>query len=495
MIITLKQKGIDLRGISFDTMIAAHLLNPNRSDNSLESIVVEYLGVMKNSMKDIKGDEDIEDVALHACEDVASVFKLKEILSDLLVEEELEELFNSIEMPLISVLAQMELWGIRVIKPMLKEISKELSDELKEVEKGIFSLAKCSFNINSPKQLQEVLFKKIGLKPIKKTKTGYSTSTEVLQQLSLEHPLPAEILRYRTLSKLKNTYVDTLPNFIDPKTGRIHPTFNQCATATGRLSMSEPNLQNIPVRGEWAFKIRRAFVPEDGCLFISSDYSQIELRILAHMSRDESLIDAFRAGVDIHRKTASDLFGIAPENITEEMRRKAKTVNFGIIYGMSPHGLSQQLNISHKEAKEYIDRFLSTREGVRYYIESIKREASEKGYVKTLFGRRRPIPEINHPNANIRQQGERLAINTPIQGSAADIIKKAMLNIADRIRREGMESRMLLQVHDELLLEVPHKEVDIAKSMLKEEMEGAVQLLVPLKVDISVGKNWAETHK
>jgi len=377
----------------------------------------------------------------------------------------------------------------------LNSISHELDQAIASLEETIYTLAGGSFNINSPKQLQEVLFTRLGLRPVKKTKTGYSTNVEVLQVLSESHPLPGAILEHRSLFKLKTTYVDTLPGFINPKTGRIHPQFNQTVTATGRLSSSEPNLQNIPVKGQWAEQIRRAFAAEDGFVFVSSDYSQIELRILAHLSQDEGLIRAFHQGADIHSATASELFGADVDQVTSEMRRKAKTINFGILYGISPYGLSQQLGITQKEAGHYIERFFEVKQGVKNYIEMIKTHARETGYVTTIFGRRRNIPEIQSTNKTIAQQGERMAVNTPVQGSAADIIKIAMIRISDRLKQEKLCTRMLLQVHDELLFEVPQGELETAKGLIRKEMEGAVSLLVPLTVQISQGKDWAMTLK
>ena len=316
----------------------------------------------------------------------------------------------------------------------------------------------------------------------------------MLEELALEHELPKEILEHRTLSKLKNTYVDALPMLINPHTGRLHTSFNQTVTATGRLSSSDPNLQNIPIRGEWGKRIREAFIADEGHLLLSSDYSQIELRVLAHLSQDEGFLEIFKNDGDIHTRTACELFGITPENVTSEMRRRAKTVNFGIVYGISPYGLSQQLGIHPEEAKFYIDTYFMRHSGVKNYIDTKISEAAETGYVSTIFQRKRAIPELKSTNKNIRQLGERLAMNTPIQGSAADIIKIAMINIWRRLKKEGLRTKMLLQVHDELLFEVPIKEKDKVQSLVREEMENAVKLDVPLKVDIGVGKNWSEAH-
>jgi DNA polymerase-1 len=369
-----------------------------------------------------------------------------------------------------------------------------MAQELSSIEQRIYFFAGEEFNINSPKQLQEILFEKLGLKPLKKTKTGYSTNVDVLEQLALEHELPKEIIEYRALSKLKSTYVDALPRLVNPKTGRLHTSFNQTVTATGRLSSSDPNLQNIPIRGEWGKKIREAFIAESGNLLLSSDYSQIELRILAHMSEDEKLIEIFKKDGDIHTGTACELFGVTAEDVTAEMRRSAKIVNFGIVYGISPYGLSQQLGIAPEEARYYIDTYFVRHSGVKNYIDTLIEDATEKGFVSTLFERKRAIPELKSANRNIKQLGERLATNSPVQGSAADIIKVSMINIWNRLNKEGFKSKMLLQVHDELLFEVPEKEKNAIKQLVREEMENAVQLRVPLKVDLDVGKNWTEAH-
>jgi DNA polymerase-1 len=384
--------------------------------------------------------------------------------------------------------------GVRINKERLEELSKELDRELEIIESRIYTIAGESFNINSPQQLQKILFEKIGLKPLKKTKTGYSTGMDVLEELSKTHELPMEILNYRTLYKLKTTYVDALPKLIDKKTGRIHTSFNQTVTATGRLSSSEPNLQNIPIRGEWGTKIREVFIADKGCVLISADYSQVELRILAHISGDEGLIDAFNRDIDIHTRTAAELFNIPKESVTEEMRRIAKTVNFGVVYGISPFGLSEALNITPKEAATYIEQYFKKHEGVKNYMDDAVKMARENGYVKTLMGRKRPIPEINSHNTNIRQQAERLAINTPIQGTAADLIKIAMINIWQRLKERDLKTRMILQIHDELLFEVPETELETAKKLITHEMENALSLLVPLKVDMGWGKNWAKAH-
>lgn len=479
----LKHNGIELSGNLFDTMISSYLLNPNKGNHDIESVSLDYL-----EFKLPDQDAPLQEAA---CARVEAISRLYPVMSSQLEENGLNSLFNEVEMPLVSVLASMEKNGIMVKTEELASISHELEKSLASIEENIYTLAGESFNINSPKQLQDVLFNKLGLQPIKKTKTGYSTNVDVLQTLSASHPLPGAILEHRSLFKLKNTYVDTLPEFINPETGRIHPKFNQTITSTGRLSSSEPNLQNIPIKGPWAKQIRSAFAAENGFVLLSSDYSQIELRILAHLSQDQGLIHAFQQDLDIHSATASELFGVELNQVNHEMRRKAKTVNFGIIYGISPYGLSQQLGISTKESEQYIKKFFEFKKGVQEYIESVKSRAKEKGYVTTIFGRRRDVPEIQSPNKTVMQQGERLAINTPIQGTSADIIKIAMVNISKRLQKDNHDIKMLLQVHDALLCEVKEGDIEKAKDLIRQEMEGAADLIVPLKVNIGYGKNWA----
>ena len=500
-LIVLRKEGVELNGISFDTMLCSYLLNPNKSNHSLEEVCLDYLTLRKLSFEDVmkKGMRDfsevpIEDATRYSCEDAALTMELKHRLFPLIKEMGIDKLFYDVELPLIDVLADMEEAGMRIDTEKMHVISKELERGIDSIQRRIYFLAGEEFNINSPKQLRTILFEKLGLQPKKKTKTGYSTEVGVLEELALEHELPKEILEYRTLTKLKNTYVDALPMLIDAKTQRLHTSFNQTVTATGRLSSSEPNLQNIPVKGEWGRRIRDAFIAADGSLLISSDYSQIELRILAHLSQDEGLMSAFRDSIDIHTRTASELFGVVPDDVTPEMRRRAKTVNFGIVYGISPYGLSKELGISAAEARQYIDRYFEKHRGVKQYIENTIKEARDKGYVTTILCRRRSIPELLSSNSTTRQLGERLAVNSPIQGSAADLIKLAMLNIWRRLRKEAVKTRIILQVHDELLLDAPQEEIDVVTSLVKEEMEGVIDFSVPLKVDIGVGKTWAEAH-
>jgi DNA polymerase-1 len=376
----------------------------------------------------------------------------------------------------------------------LSTLSEELQRELDTLQSSIYGLAGQEFNINSPKQLAKVLFEDLGLKPGKKTKTGFSTAVEVLEELALTHELPAQILNYRTLYKLKTTYIDALPQLVQPATGRVHTSFNQTVTATGRLSSSEPNLQNIPIRTEWGTRIRETFIAEKGHLLLSADYSQIELRILAHLSRDKGLMQAFRDDVDVHARTASELFHKAMPEISGDERRFAKTINFGVIYGMSAFGLSQALGISPKDAAEFIQHYFATHSGVKAYLDQTLETARQQGYVLTMHGRKRQIPDINSANITARQAAERIATNTPLQGTAADLIKIAMIRIHDLIRTRKLRSRMVLQIHDELLFEVPEDELELMQKLVCREMEGAMKLSVPLKVDMGWGKNWAEAH-
>jgi DNA polymerase-1 len=373
-------------------------------------------------------------------------------------------------------------------------LSKRLEKETAKIIKTIYELAGAEFNINSTKQLADILFVKLQLMPTKRTKTGFSTNVDVLEELAHLHPLPAEILKYRTLAKLKSTYIDALPAMINPKTGRLHTSFNQTVTATGRLSSSDPNLQNIPIRTSVGREIRKAFIAESGASLLSADYSQIELRVLAHMSADPGLIQTFIEDQDVHTRTASEIFGLPPDEITPEMRRKAKAVNFGIVYGISAFGLAQDIGVSNSEAKRYIDSYFSRYPKVREFINTTVHDARINGYVMTLFGRRRFIPELSSSAVAVRNFGERTAVNTPIQGSAADLIKLAMIQIQQRLYREQLRSKMILQVHDELVFEVSDDEIELMKKLVQYEMEGVVTLAVPVRVDIGVGKNWDEAH-
>ncbi len=423
-----------------------------------------------------------------------SITESKEQLLLLLEEKNLSSLFFDIEIPLMAVLLEIEQAGVKIDVPMLKGMSSDLQQTLEELTKKIYALAGREFNINSPKQLGQILFDELHLPPLRKTKTGYSTDEEVLTHLSLQHELPSEILNYRHGVKLKSTYVDVLPTLVDQQ-HRVHTKLNQTVAATGRLSSSDPNLQNIPVVGEWGRRLRQAFIVEEGSLLLTADYNQIELRILAHLSGDSALVSAFKTGEDIHLKTASEIFSLSKDVITKEMRRVGKTVNFGIVYGISPFGLAAQLGIPQKEAKRYIDLYFAHYHGVKAFIEKTLQEAKEVGYVTTLCNRRRDIPELLSPNRKVQEMGERLAVNTPIQGSAADIIKLSMIEISKWMKARDVKSKMILQVHDELLFEVPQGEISFMQEKVASLMEGAVSLSVPLKVDCGVGANWWEAKQ
>lgn len=499
--IVLARYGIRLEGSDFDTMIAAYLLNPSRRTHNLEEITLEYLGHQRNlTYKEVVGSgkeaitmdqAPIDQVTRYSCEDVDLVFQLTQLLRPRLKQKELAELFYRVEMPLIEVLAQMEQNGVRIDQELLLTMSRELEGELERLGSEIYTLAGEEFNINSPKQLGEILFEKLKLPVIRKTKTGYSTDVDVLEELAKGQSLPSKILEYRQLSKLKSTYVDTLPKLINPETGRIHTSYNQTVTATGRLSSSDPNLQNIPIRTPIGRRIRQAFIPADGHLLLSADYSQIELRILAHLSGDEKLIEAFRQDEDIHTRTAIEVLGIEdPSQMTPEIRRKAKAVNFGIIYGIGSFSLSKDLGISNKEAQKYIDNYFARYTGVKKYIDQTIEKARAEGFVTTLLNRIRYIPEIKSKDWNTQQFGERTAINTPVQGTAADMIKLAMISIHYQLKEKFPEVKMILQVHDELVFEVPEKWVEPVKPLIKESMETVLELSVPVKVDIHVGKSW-----
>ncbi len=501
-IIVLKWQGLKVDGIDRDSMLLSYLLNPGRRQHNLDDIALEQLGYKKTPYSEIasKGRKsltldmvDMEKVGRYSCEDADIALRLCELLYPRIVDEGLEKLYREIELPLIEVLADMEMAGVKVDAEKLHRFSQELAESLHKIEERIFKIIGFRFNLNSPKQLAEVLYEKLNLPVIKKTKKtkGYSTDTEVLQELANYHEVPALVLEYRQLAKLKSTYVDALPQLINPRTGRIHTSYNQTVTATGRLSSSDPNLQNIPVRGDLGKRIREAFIAEDGYLLVSADYSQIELRVLAHLSKDPNLIEAFRRGEDIHTKTANEVFGsldIPPD----EKRRKAKIINFSIIYGTSAYSLSKELGVSTHEAKEFIERYFQKYPKVREFLDKTIEEARSRGYVTTLFGRKRYIPELLNPNKNIQAAGERIAVNTPIQGTAADLMKKAMIEVWREIQKQGFDAKMIIQVHDELVFEVKEEQADQLMKMVKERMEGVMKLEVPLVVDIACGKNWAE---
>ena len=502
-LLVLGHYGLKVKGISFDTMIASYLLNPGKPSHGMDALALEYLSYKTITYAEVTGsgkkqigfaDVDVQTATRYSGEDADITLRLKETLAPLLREQNLERLFLDMEMPLMEVLADMERIGVKINADFLKLMSTKLGSEMAGIEKTIYEMAGTEFNINSPKQLAEILFVKLGLTPTKKTKTGFSTNVDVLEELAPVHPLPAEILKYRTLAKLKSTYIDALPLMINPKTGRLHTSLNQTVTATGRLSSSEPNLQNIPIRTDVGREIRQAFIAERGAILLSADYSQIELRVLAHMSGDPALIKTFQNNEDVHTRTASEIFGLTPEEITAEMRRKAKAVNFGIIYGISAFGLAQDIGVSNAEAKRYIDNYFARYPRVREFIDHTITEAKKNGYVSTLFGRRRFIPELASSSVAVRNFGERMAINTPIQGTAADLIKLAMINIQKRLSRKDLRSQMILQVHDELVFEVPDREIDKMKTLVREEMEGVLTLSVPIRVDMGMGKNWDEAH-
>jgi len=501
--IVLKRYDVCLRGIDCDTMIASYLLNPTKHNHNLGEIAREYLNRTVMDYKEVVGvggkavtfdQVEPEKARDYSCEDADVTLRLSRLLLPKLKEEGFKDLDDQVEVPLITVLAKMEMNGVKIDIDLLREFSKEIEGQLLQKMERIYGLAGEVFNINSSQQLGKILFDKLKLPVIRKTKTGVSTDMEVLEKLSLQHDLPLEILGYRNLNKLKSTYIDALPKLVHPKTGRVHTSYNQTVTATGRLSSSDPNLQNIPIRTEEGNRIRQAFIPEKGWSIASADYSQIELRILAHLSRDETLMEAFKKDEDIHSRTASEIFGVPMEKVTPSMRREAKVINFGIIYGMSAYGLSQQLRSEPKIAQAYIDEYFKRYIGVQTYIQKSLEEAKQKGYVTTLLNRRRYLPDINSPIVAIRQASERMAINTPLQGTAADIIKVAMIHIQNRLEELHLSTKMIMQVHDELVFEVPEEELPKVLPMIQNEMETVMDLSVPLKVSIHSGKNWAEVH-
>lgn len=491
----------DERKKYFDMTVAAYLLNPLLGDYPYDGVAKDYLSIVLSSKKDYLGKltceqmikEDEKKVVDYACYEAYIAWKSKEVLESNLKEKGMYELYENIEMPLVFVLYDMEKEGIRADGDKLKEYSRELAVSINKIEKRIYEEAGEEFNINSPKQLGIVLFEKLQLPNEKKTKTGYSTSAEVLDKLAPDHPIVADVLEYRQLSKLKSTYADGLINFIE-QDGKIHTTFNQTITATGRLSSTDPNLQNIPIRIELGKLIRKVFLPEQGHLFVDSDYSQIELRVLAHLSDDEKLIAAFKNGQDIHRSTASLVFDTPFDEVTDIQRRNAKAVNFGIVYGISAFGLANDLNIGRKEAQAYIDSYFEKYPKIKAFLDKTVSEAKEKGYIKTMFGRIRPIPELSSSNFMQRQFGERVAMNSPIQGTAADIIKIAMIRVHDRLLKENLKSKLILQVHDELLIETAEDEKEYVIELLEEEMHKAADLKVSMEVGTECGYDWYDAH-
>jgi DNA polymerase I len=513
--IALKKHGMQLNAFTLDTMVANYLLDPGHQAHDLARLAGEHLGESltreaiandqepttesqelgaKSRPPGVSLPPDATPAVTVACRNAEMIGRIAPILRTKLRESGQEQLFLSLEVPLIPVLAGMEYRGILVDAGRLESLAVDFEKAMSQRAAKIYELAKEEFNIQSPKQLATILFEKLGLPVIKKTKSGPSTDSSVLEELALSHPIGEQLLSYRSLAKLKGTYADVLPRLINPDTRRIHTSFNQTVTATGRLSSSEPNLQNIPIRSEEGRKIREAFIPSPGHVLLSADYSQIELRILAHFSGDDHLMEAFQSDGDVHRQTAAEMFNLPQHEVTPEMRRQAKTINFGIIYGMGAFGLARRLGIGRQMAKGIIERYFERFRGVKRYIDTVVESARKTGYTETILGRRRPIPELASRNHTIRQQGERLAINSPIQGSAADLIKKAMIDVDRALREEGLAAAMLLQVHDELVFEVREGVLEAAKELILRNMEGAWDLSVPLKVDLGWGENWTLAH-
>ena len=502
-ILVLARAGVEVGGPIYDTMLASYLANPATRSHGMDNLAAELLNYHTISYSEVAGsgkkqigfeEVEVEKATTYAAEDADITLRLYEKLVPMVTEQHQDGLLNDVEMPLLQILAGMERAGIRINPEFLGGLSADMEKKLAVLEAEIHQLAGGPFNIGSPKQLGEVLFENLGLPKGKKTKTGWSTDVEVLNKLAEDHEIAAKILDYRSLMKLKGTYTDALPKLIHPETGRIHTSFNQAVTATGRLSSSDPNLQNIPIRTEEGRRIREGFIPSDGCVLLSADYSQVELRILAHMADEPALKEAFARGEDIHRSTASEVLGLFPEMVTDEQRRAAKAINFGVVYGISAFGLAKQLGINRREAQQFIDTYFERYPGIRTFMDACIAEAREKMYVTTLLGRRCAIPEINSKNGAVRGYAERNAINYPVQGSAADIIKLAMVKIAARLTDQGLKTRMLLQVHDELVFEVPQAELEKVSALVKSEMQGAVDLSVPLLVEVGSGRNWREAH-
>jgi DNA polymerase I len=498
--VALKRRALELKSVDFDVVLASYLLtSEDSSSGDVADITGKhgYSSVLPDEAVYGKGvkrgiPEDKEKMAKHVASKVDGLFTIRENISKELIENEQEELLYDIEMPLAYILGDMEIDGIKVDAEQIEKLQTEFAEILTNIEQTIYELAGEEFNINSPKQLSEILFVKMGYTPIRKTKTGFSTAQDVLEKLQAEAPIVEHILKYRQIAKIQSTYVDGLLKVIDPETGLVHTRYQQTVARTGRLSSVDPNLQNIPIRLEEGRKVRQAFVPrEENWKLFSADYSQIELRILAHISKDEHLIETFKNNEDVHTTTAVRVFGLdSADEVTPNMRRDAKAVNFGIVYGISDYGLSQNLNISRAEAREYIDTYFERFPGVKDYIDNIIREAKDQGYVETIFHRRRYLPDINSRNFNLRSFAERTAMNTPIQGSAADIIKVAMIQVAKRLDEENLEAKMLLQVHDELVFEAPEAELPALKKLVEETMENALDLSIPLSVESDSGDTW-----
>jgi DNA polymerase-1 len=501
----LKRHGINLAGVIFDTMLASYLINPSKRAHNLDQIALDFLDHKTMTYKEIsgKGKKDVsfseiplEKAVPYSCEDADITLMAYHVLMPLIDRAGLMELYNDAELPLVPVLMNMEMTGVCVDREKLMDLSKSFEHQLEQLESMIYLIAGEEFNIRSSQQLGRILFEKLKLPVQKKTrkKTAYSTDVNVLTVLADKHELPELILRHRTLAKLKSTYTDALLDLVHPETERIHTSYNQTVTATGRLSSSDPNLQNIPIRTDQGMEIRRAFIPRDGWTLVSADYSQIELRILAHYADDEILIKAFKDDEDVHTRTATEVFQVFPSFITPELRRQAKVINFGIVYGMSPYGLSKELDISRKMAKTYIDNYFARYKGVKRFVDQTISTAKNTRKTSTLLGRIRHLPDINSANKTVREFAERTAINTPIQGTAADLIKLAMINVDAAFSERGLKTAMLLSVHDEIVFEVPPEELETVKKLIKEIMEGIWDLKVPLKINIASGGNWAEAH-
>ncbi len=507
----LARHGVDVQGVAFDTMVADWCVDPGGRVHNMDEMAMRRLGIRKVPTTDLLGkgksqitmaEVPIADVAAYACEDADVTLRLRRHIEPEIAEKEVESLFQHVEVPLIPVLTRMEHRGIRLDTALLARISESLAERAEAAKARIYELAGEEFNIRSTANLGRILFdtlkfhEALGRKRPKKTAKGkgYATDEQTLLELAPHHELPAFVLEYRSLTKLKSTYVDTLPLAVNPDTGRVHTTFHQTGTATGRLSSSDPNLQNIPIRSQEGREIRKAFVPEEGWRFLSADYSQIELRLLAHLSGDEGLLEAFQAGDDIHRSTAARIFKVAPDEVTSLLRSRAKAVNFGVIYGMGPQRLARETKVSLDEARSFIEQYFQTYPGVRSFLDRTVEEARDTGYVSTLLGRRRYLPELNSKDPRVRTQAENVAVNTPMQGTAADLIKLAMIRIDRRLRTESYASRMLIQIHDELLLEVPSAESETLEALVVKEMAGAMDLDVPIIVDTGWGENWSEAH-
>ena len=501
--IILEREGLRLEGLDLDTMVLSYLLEPNWGKHNLERLALTYLGVKAIPYADIVGKGKgqltmnavpMEKVVPYACQDADLALKLSSLLWPMVKEKNLAKLYREIELPLVELLGRMEIWGVKVDPRVLKDLSDEIGEGLDRLKKMIFKLSGEEFNINSPQQLAHILFHKINLTPLRKTRITkrYSTSLDILQELAPLHPLAQYALEYRQMAKLKSTYADTLPRLINKETGRIHTSYNQTVTATGRLSSSDPNLQNIPSRGQMGQRFRQAFIPEPGHMYLAADYSQIELRILAHLSEDHNLIETFVQDRDVHEETARRVFGQSVLFDREELRRKAKIINFSIIYGTSAFSLAKELGTSNREAQDFIDRYFDQHAKVREFLEKTVEEAGERGYTETIFGRVRQVPELRQRDKMIQQAGRRIALNAPIQGSAADLMKKVMIDIWKEFKKKQLQTKIILQVHDELVFEVPDRETKDVEALVREKMEKVFSLRVPLKVHLGWGINWAE---